>query len=268
MCRLHRPKPRRGMSLAELLLSLTILVMVAGSMGSMAMTLQSVTSYTRGQTNAAQHDRVILDRLDRTLQSANVSEAFPGLMVVTWPEASALFPDTLVIWKPSGGTAADPNGVPRANELVIIRPDPSNPASLIEITNPSEPATATFASSDLANWRALVTALTSSGSAVKVELTDLLRTAVTSTSAEATRRGCVRFRYAAAPSDAEIASYRAGLASWTSLAWPQDRAGTTMGMRSLGCFTELQLVPDPADNAADDALPFFGSTLLWKVVAR
>lgn len=268
MFRLHRPKPRRGMSLAELLLSLTILVMVAGSMGSMAMTLQSVTSYTRGQTNAAQHGRVILDRLDRTLQSAHVSESFPGFMVVSWPEAGAMFPDTLVIWKPSSGTAVDPTGVPRANELVIVRPDPQDPASLIEVTNPSEPATATFASSDLANWRALVTSLTSSSSAVKVELTGLLRTAAASATVDADRRGCVRFRYVAAPSDAEIASYRAGLAAWTSLAWPQDLAGTTMGMRSLGCFTELQLVPDPADSAADDALPFFGSTLLWKVEAR
>jgi hypothetical protein len=41
-----------------------------------------------------------------------------------------------------------------------------------------------------------------------------------------------------------------------------------MGIRSLGCFTELQLVPDTTDNAAESALPFFGSTLLWKVVSR
>jgi prepilin-type N-terminal cleavage/methylation domain-containing protein len=267
MCHPLRRKLRRGMSLVELSLSVAILALVAASMGTMAMTLQSVTSFTRGQSNAVQHGRVVLDRLDRTLQAANVSESFPGFMVVTWPDGSGTFPDTLVIWKPTG-TAVDPTGVPRANELVIIRPNPSNPASLIEITNPSEPATTTYASSDQANWRTLVTALTSRSNAVTVELSSLIRTAATSTLTNATIRGCVRFRYKAAPSDAEIASYRAGTATWTSLAWPQDSAGKTMGMRSLGCFSELQLVPDPTDNAAENALPFFGSTLLWKVVTR
>ena len=267
MCRQARRKPRRGMSLAELSLSLAILALVATSIGTMAMTLQTVTSYTRGQSNATQHGRVVLDRLDRTLQAANVSESFPGFMVVSWTEGSGTFPDTLVIWKPSGN-AADPTGLPRANELVMIRPDPSSPGSLIEITNRSEPATTTYASSDLANWRTLVTTLTSRSNAVKVELTGLLRTAATSTSSNATRRGCVRFRYRAAPTDSELASYRAGTASWTSLAWPQDSSGKTAGMRSLGCFAELQLIPDAADDVAEDAVPFFGSTLLWKVVSR
>jgi hypothetical protein len=255
------------MSLAELSLSLAILALVATSIGSMAATLQSVTSYTRGQSNAVQHGRVVLDRLDRMLQAANVSESFPGFMVVSWTEGSSAFPDTLVIWKPTS-TAADPAGLPRANELVIIRPNPSNPNSLIEITNPSEPATTTYASSDQANWRTLVTTLTGRSSAVKVELTSLLRTAATSSAGNATRRGCVRFRYKSAPSDAEIASYRAGTATWISLAWPQDVSGKTMGVRSLGCFTELQLTPDATDNGAESALPFFGSTLLWKVVTR
>lgn len=263
MCRPVRRRPRRGMSLAELSLSLAILALVATSMGTMALSLQTVTSYSRGQSNATQHGRVVLDRLDRILQSANVSESFPGFMVVNWTEGGGTFPDTLVIWKPSGA-AANPTGVPRANELVIIRPDPSAPNSLIEITNPSEPATTTYPSSDQTSWRTLVTTLTNRSNAVKVELTSLLRTASTGS----TRRGCVRFRYRSAPSDAEIASYRAGNATWTALSWPQDSAGKTVGMRSLGCFAELQLVPDSSDNTAEEALPFFGSTLLWRVVSR
>ena len=44
MCRPLRLKSRRGMSLAELSLSLAILALVAASIGSMAMTLQSVTT--------------------------------------------------------------------------------------------------------------------------------------------------------------------------------------------------------------------------------
>jgi hypothetical protein len=114
----------------------------------------------------------------------------------------------------------------------------------------------------------LVTTLTSRSNAVKVELTNLLRTAATSASANASLRGCIRFRYSAAPSDTELANYRAGSATWMSLAWPQDLAGKTMGVRSLACFTELQLTPDPTDNAPESAIPFFGSSLRWKEVAR
>src|SRR5262245_39708411 len=152
MFRPHRHNLRAGMSLAELTLSMAIMTMVAMTIGTMALAVQSATTYTRGQSTAMQHGRVILDRLDRTLQAATVSESFPGCMALSWTDGSNSFPDTLIIWKPTG-TAADPTGVPRANELVIIRPDPSKPASLIEITNPSEAATTTYPSTDTTNWR-------------------------------------------------------------------------------------------------------------------
>jgi hypothetical protein len=249
------------------MLSMAILAILAVGAGTMALGVQTASSYARGQSNAVQHGRVVLDRLDRTLQGATISESFPGFTVVTWSEGSGTFPDTLVIWKPTGA-AADPTGLPKANELVIIRPDTTNPSSLVEITNPSEPATTTYAATDATNWRTLVTTLASRSNAVKVELTSLLRTAATSNSSSATYRGCVRFRANYAPSATEMTNYRAGTATWTSLAWPQDLAGKTMGVRSAGCFTELQLVPNAGDRLADNAIPFFGSTLLWKEVTR
>ena len=262
------------MSLPELSLSLAIMTLVAATIGTMAMAVQTATTFTRGQSTTVQHGRVVLDRLDRTLQGAVVSEAFPGFMVVTWPDGSGTFSDTLVIWdhlspmRPAGFQVSR-TSLPWTNELKIIRPDPSNPGTLLEITNPSEAdGTLTYASSDMTNWRTLVAMLTGRSNAVKVELTNLLRLAATSTSSNATQRGCVRFRYSAAPSDTELSNYRAGTSAWTSLAWPQDMAGKTMGLRSLGCFTELQLVPTPNDTAAGNALPFFGSTLIWKEVQR
>lgn len=255
-------------------MSLAIMTLLAATIGTMALAVQTATTFTRGQSNAAQHGRVVLDRLDRTLVKAIVSESFPGFMVVTWPDGSGTFPDTLVIW--SRLSTARPAGfqvtrtsLPWISELTIIRPDPSNPGTLLEITNPSEPSTTpTYASSDLTNWRTVVAMLTGHSSAVKVELTNLLRTAATSTSPNASQRGCVRFRYSAAPSDTELSNYRAGTSAWTSLPWPQDVAGKTMGLRSLGCFTELQLVPTANDTEVGDALPFFGSTLIWKEVQR
>jgi len=252
------------MSLAELTMSLAIMTMVAATVGTMAMAVQTASSYTRGQSLAVQHGRVTLDRIDRMLQGANVSESFPGFTVVSWSEGGSTFPDTLVIWKPATA-AADPTGVPRANELVIIRPDPDNPSVLLEITNRSEPATTTYPASEAANWRTLVTTLTSRSNATKVELTSLLQTANVSSTAE---RAAVRFRYSAAPTNAELAAYRAGTATWTSLAWPQDLVKNTTGVRSIACFIELQLAPDENNSSPDNVLPFFGSTSLWKEVQR
>jgi len=214
------------MSLAELTVSLAIMSMIAATVGTLAMATQSATAYARGQSNMLQHGRVVLGRIDRLLQAANVSESFPGFVALPWTVGSSTYPDTLVIWKPTG-TAVDPTGLPRANELVIIRPSPTTPGTLIEVTNPSEPATTTYAATDTANWRTLVTTLCSRNNAVTVELTNLLRTAATSTGASATHRGCVRFRYSSTPSNTELANYRAGSASWTSLAWPQDIVSRT-----------------------------------------
>jgi Tfp pilus assembly protein PilW len=254
------------MSLAELMMSMAILTMVAGIVATMAVSVQTASTYARGQGAVSQHARVTFDRIDRLLQDATVSESFPGFAVVSWSDAGSNFPDTLVIWKPSG-TAADPTGVPRANELVIIRPDPNNPKRLLEITNRSEPATVTYAATDTTNWRSLVTTLTSRSNATKTELTDLLRKAKPS-SGSSSKRGAVRFRASLAPSITELSNYRSGTATWTSLAWPQDLAGRSTGMRSIVCFMELQLDPEETNDSIESAVPFFWSTALWKEVSR
>jgi prepilin-type N-terminal cleavage/methylation domain-containing protein len=258
---------RRAMTLVELMISLTILTMIAATVATMALAVQTAGNYVRERGTAVQHARVVLDRIDRTLQSATVSEQFPGFLVLSWSDSGGTFPDTLVIWKPST-TAADPSGVPRANELVIIRPDPNNPAQLLEITNPSEPATVTYPASATASWQTLVDTLSSRTNASKVVLTDLLRVAAVGTSAGAKQRGAIRFRASLLPSDADLGRYRDGLASWTSLPWPQNLSGNRYGVRSLACFTELQLVPSPEATSADEALPFFGSAMIWKEVKQ
>src|SRR4051812_23046281 len=109
MFRPHRRKLRAGMSLAELTLSMAIMTMVAATVGTMGLAVQSATTYARGQSNAVQHGRVVLDRLDNTFRGATVSESFPGFTVVSWVDSGNNFPDTLVIWKPTG-TAVDPGG--------------------------------------------------------------------------------------------------------------------------------------------------------------
>lgn len=257
---------RAGLSLAELMLAMAVLTMVASIVATMALSVQTASNYTRGHRQAVQHARVALDRIDRTLRAATISESFPGFTVVRWSDSGHTFPDTLVVWRPAGA-AVDPAGLPRANELLIVRPDPTNPAILLEITNPSEPATITYAASDLANWQALVQTLTSRTNAVKTELTGMLRTAPV-TALSSTRRAALRFRASAAPTAEELIDYRTGTATWSSLSWPQDRRGRTMGLRGLACFVEMQLAPDETIDSNENVLPFFGSTVIWKEVTR
>src|SRR5262249_31630282 len=131
--------------------------------------------------------------------------------------------------------------------------------TLLEITNPSEPATVTYAASETDNWRTLITTLMSRSDVQKTALTDLLRTAKA-----ASERGCVRFSAVSAPTATEIANYRAGTATWSSLAWPLD----VRGMRNQTCYMELQLVPDGEPSSSSLVMPFFWSTALLKEVSR
>ena len=91
---------RRGLSLTELLVASTIMVLIAGGMGSLAMTAHEANSYSRGRLVAAQHARVALDRIEQTIDQAVASEQFPVCLVVTEQIGSEALPQTLVVWSP------------------------------------------------------------------------------------------------------------------------------------------------------------------------
>lgn len=274
--RLAGKTQRRGMSLAELLISLTILALLAGTIATMAMAVQSTGDYARGRGDAVQHARVVIDRIDRLISTATVTESFPGFLVLAWSQSSGSYPDTLVLWKPDTGDAIA-GELPQANELVIIRPDPANPRQLLEITNRHLPdgAVITYPANEGAQWRALVEALTARSDASKGVLTEMLRIAPTGDSSGAATRAAIRFRISAMPSDAEIDAYRAipaanaaaKAAYWQALPWPQQWSGRNVGLQSRACFVELQLAATP-DASAAEVLPFFGSSSLWTEVKR
>ena len=250
-------KARRGLTLTELLIAGTIMTMLAAGMGTLVMTVHAANEFCRGQAVAAQHARVALDRIQRSVRTAEASEHFPGCLVVSQPAGGWEFPDTLVVWKPEGN-AADPNGLPRVNELLLFTPDPLAPSRLIELRAPDRTGAAP-AASDAAGWAALVDDLKASGSSVKNELTDRLRTgAVTEDGTDL--RGCIRFRVQMGPTAGEWAAYRGGTRTWDSLAWPLDQYSTRAGLRRVVCQTELHILP--GDSASQSAVPFFGSAAL------
>ena len=250
-------RARRGLTLTELLVAATIMVMIVGAMSMLAMTVHSANDHCQGQSLSAQHGRVVLDHLSRTISSATASEDFPGFLVITEQVGAWKFPDTLAVWQPEG-TAADPDGLPRVSEIVLFTPDPAQANCLMRIRHPTNTAVVPAASNQAA-WRTLAASLRTDPAAERVTLTDRLRTGeLIEGGGAANVRGCVRFLRLMAPSEAEWTDYREGDVAWDGIAWPLDAYSSATGMRRVVCQTELQILSDGSDAAAT-AVPFFGS---------
>jgi hypothetical protein len=250
----------------ELLIASSVMLLVAGSLGMLAMTVQSCAEYGHGHGMATQHARVCLERIERTLSEANCSEQFPGFAAFGEDVGGWMFPDTLVVWRPEGA-AVDPDGLPRFNELVIFCPDPSQPSRLLEITMPGDSGVA-YAASDTASWETALASIKADNSAERVELTDLLRTA---DPGDGTSRGAVRFYVTLRPTEQELSDNAASLIAWDDINWVQDIHGPNFGLRQAWCRFELQMTPEgiPGKEASDElAIPFFGSAAVYSEIEK
>ena len=254
-------RSRRGLTLTELLIASTIMVMIVGAMSMLAMTVHSANDHCQGQSLAAQHGRVVLDHLSRTISAAASNENFPGFVIITEQVGPSTFPDALAVWLPEG-TAADPDGLPRVSEIVLFTPDPAQRNRLLQIRQADNTAVVP-ATSDVTAWRSLATSLKTDPAAERVTLTDRLRTGAlieqTGPPDAANLRGCVRFVRLMAPSESEWADYKGGDLDWDEIAWPLDSYSSVAGTRRVVCQIELQIVPSESDTSATTAVPFFGS---------
>src|SRR5437667_10428887 len=114
---------RRGMTLAELLVAASIMLLIAGATGTLAMTAHSANGFCQGQTACAQHGRVIINRIERAVQAAVANESFPGVLIISEQSGGSTLPSTLVVWSPTS-TAANPSSLPLISEIVVLSPDP------------------------------------------------------------------------------------------------------------------------------------------------
>lgn len=247
------------MTLIELLAVSAVLLMMAGAMTALAINVQDSGRHTFEQALSLQHGLVVLQRIQRAVSGATANAEFPGFLVLAAKVHGQPYPDTLVVWYAPGGVA-DPDGLPRMNELVVFCPNPENPEELWELTVPDDTRTAP-AADDLNDWEDEVDDMQTSNSAVRVVLTDLLRVANAAPGQKQRRwRAAVRFESDQRPSTAEWSAYLQGTRSWDSLSWAQGIHGTRTGLRQSRCRYELQLRPgDTADNSRDAAIPLFGS---------
>ncbi|NQT38752.1 MAG: prepilin-type N-terminal cleavage/methylation domain-containing protein [Planctomycetes bacterium] len=258
---------RDALTLIELLISISIMAVIAVSLGSLARAVQVSFAYSQGHGDATQHARVAMAHIARTVREATANEQFPGVLVLSETEGSWQFPDTLVVWHPDG-PAADPAGLPRYNELVVFSPDPTSPSILAAWTMPGDTGIVPSVD-DTSAWATVVAAIKSSPQADRVELTDLLRTA--SVDNASSPRGVVRFTSELSPSASDWTAYRGGSRTWESLPWVQGIHGLQTGLRQVWVRIELQLLPpDPSSGVAPEdqpGVPFFGSAALYYSLA-
>jgi prepilin-type N-terminal cleavage/methylation domain-containing protein len=245
---------RRGFTLLELLIALSIMLMVVGTLGGIARAIQMAFAYNEGYGTVTQHGRVVLERITRTARQAAANEAFPGFVVLADRVGRWRFPDTLVVWHPDGPPAAW-EGLPRLDELVVYCPHPDDPERLVEITTDD----VQFLSDDKADWPAQIEALKSSPNRRVTTLTGLLRAGSVGEAGGGEPRGAIQFETRLRPSDAE---WSEATRSWKELSWVQRTHGPTTGLRQAWLRIELQLVTEEAaaSGAGDrQVVPFFGS---------
>lgn len=251
---------RKGLTLPELIISIAIMVMIAGAMAVLSNGVQSVAEHTQGLDLASQHGRIAMSRIDNNLRKAFANESFPGVFVLSTTSGSYTFPDTLFIWRPDVA-AANPAGLPMVRELVVYTPDATSPNNLLEVTWPSSSATCP-ATSDVTSWSTLANNFRTGNGPVRTVLTNMLRSNPVSANSS-TIKGAIRFRVMMQPDATDWAAYRAGTLSWSNLDWPQDLRGSTTGTRIVACQTEMQLLPTTGEinnSTGLGILPMFSSS--------
>ncbi len=251
---------RPGFTLLEMVVAMTIMVIVMGSLGAMAKAVNEGALYGETYGSATQHARVAMQRIGATVRSATTSDDFPGLIVIERTVGGWTFPDILVVWHPDGAPV-DPDGLPRVNELRVYCPNPDAPNELLEVTFPAD-SRVVPAPSDTVAWRTEAAAMMASESGVRTVLTDMLRTAQV-TSLAASLRGAICFHVRYRPTEDEMTAYEAGTTDWDDLAWPQGIYTDNVGLRQAWLRMELQLVPQStsvgAHSSDETAIPFLGS---------
>lgn len=252
-------RPALGFTLIELLLAIGVLTMCIVALGMMARAVEISSEFNQGYGTAALHAQVAFDRIARAVTGASSNATYAGTWVTQDTVSSWTFPDTLVVWRPTSGTPANPDGAPLANELVVFCPNPSAPNQLVEITAPLDTRTVPLPSST-STFKTFINGLKTGSGVQKTVLTDLMRTAADSSNAV---RGCVRFVVTLNPSDAEINSYGSGSTTWANVPWAQGIWSVNIGMRQVWMRSELQLMPAGnwlvTKSSAQQAVPFFGS---------
>jgi hypothetical protein len=230
--------------------------MIVIGAGLVMRTVQQATDYAYGHGAAAQHARVVVERIERAVEQSAATTDYPPLAVLSETFGAWKFPETLVVWKSDANT----DRIPQVGELVIFCPSVASPNALWELTASGDTRTAPMA--DAAALKVIVDGLKVSPGSQKTVLTEIVRTGIIPEDSNKAR-AAVRFVSRLQPTEAEWASFRASTLNWNQLTWAQGIYGSATGLRQAWVRFELQL--EPIDNVATSGdneypvIPFFGS---------
>ena len=265
----HRRRNRTGVSLVEMLLAIAVLGIMAMSLSALATIVHTSNDFAQTRGEAIQHARVACERIERALSSAYATADYPGFAAVATTSGGHSYPDLLIVWRPVGAPA-NAAGPPLMRELVFFTFAPSEPHKLLEITLPNDNRPAP-AASNLVQWAIELASLHTRNDAVKVQLSDLLRTGDAG-STGTQMRGVVRFETRLRPSAAEWTEYQNGSRDWDELSWAQSIYGSDTGLRQAWCSYELQFVPRGKTRSGSEsaalALPAFGSAAIYYTLTK
>jgi len=262
--RVRHQKTRRGLSLVELLVAISIMSIVALALGALATTANTASELAFESGVAMQHGRVVVARIEKAIRECYANEEFPGCMVISELANGYTFADTLLVWSPISGIPVNPSGLPQWNEMLIFCPADGYPSQLVEIR--PEDSTLVPLQDDATSW-STETANQKMGYWSPKTLTKLVHAG----SVGSNSRGAVRFQVRHTPSVAEWSQFRAGTRSWSNIGWAQDIRGSETGLRQTWCQFDLLLAPDETSAAAGNGsplTPFYGSAARYHQLSQ
>lgn len=275
-----RRSPRSALTLLELLIAMSVMVMIVGTLGGLARAVQSAADYGGGHAVAIQQAQVALERITRAANEAWANENFPGFYVLEEEEGGRLYRDTLVVWHPDPEIEhadrlplEDANRLPYCDELIVYCPHPDEPNRLVEIRS----RRAEEIGDSEAQWLAAIEtfkkqmcldeAIFSSPDAPEYPactLTERLQTSPVSDGDDAPRRAAVCFERLLRPSDEQWQDVTN--IGWEELPWAQQLCFAKKGIRQAWLRIQMQLLPAEAGQSGasgQQPIPFFGSAAIY-----
>jgi Tfp pilus assembly protein PilV len=248
---------RSGLTLAELLISMTILSLMAVVLAGMSNAVNSAWSYTQGLEEADLGSRAALERISYMVSQTGVYKV-PGqptrlgMAVVSRTAGSTSVPDVLVLWTGgrNGGLATQgvQSRLPKIGELLIYTWDAAHPNVLLELAFPNQTAPFDFAASDLSST---VTQLIASNMAERMPLCERLRVSTQSSAQTETTSPGTSFSSGFFDSSG-YTGYPGGSPSWPfSQSGSAPSASPNSSIPPIGCvrFT-LSMTPTDGQLAA------------------
>ena len=283
----------RGFTLAELVVSLTILALIAAVASGLTLAALQARDQAGGANDCTAQARAVQDRLrwavGRAATMTTPDGPRPALVAVEPSGRSADSGGTafaghasrLVVW--CGGRGAAANGgqrydgvqdrLPRAEELLIFAHDPGRPWRLTELWPAGNAAEIDLFAADLP---ARLDALLAGGNLHPLTLSDRLRVR-----GGTGGPGCVRFEVSATPTAAALAAATAAadpVAARAALPWAGGASADfaaaaaigspAWGLRTVRVRACVQLTPLAASTSGPDgvrpvapagAVPFFAA---------